>query len=94
MLHGERAEQRQVSTRAKYVIRRELTPETEDLWELVFDEKRGGWCVDHYWIYQETRSRGCHRRSADEFADTAVGKRLAGDLREALRKAAHEGGSG
>jgi hypothetical protein len=85
--HRGEAELEPVSARAKYVIHRRLAPETEDLWELVFDDKLGGWCVDHYWIYQETRSRGCHRRSVDEFAGTSVGKRLAGELQEALKRA-------
>jgi hypothetical protein len=79
-----------LSKSKKYLIHREFTPETEDLWELVFDPKTGSWSVDHYWTYQETRSRGTRRRSIPDFEQTAAGKRLTDQLQEALGRASND----
>jgi hypothetical protein len=74
----------------KYLIHREYTSETEDMWELVFDTKTGVWSVEHYWAYQETRSRGSRRRTIADFEKTSAGKRLANQLNDAVKKASND----
>jgi hypothetical protein len=79
-----------LSKNKTYLIHREHTSETDDMWQLVFDNPTDAWSVEHFWTYQETRSRGSKRRSIADFEKTAAGKRLANHLKEALRKASDD----
>jgi hypothetical protein len=76
-----------VSKDKAYLIHREHTNITEDMWQLVFDSATGAWSVEHFWTYQETRSRGSKRRSIQDFEKTPAGKRLAKELHAALERA-------
>ena len=76
-----------MSKNKTYLIHSEHTSETEDMWQLVFDHQAGAWSVEHFWAYQETRSRGSKRRTILDFEKTTAGRRLAENLREALKRA-------
>jgi hypothetical protein len=74
----------------RHEIARDYGPGTEDIWTLVFDEKKKVWCVEHIWDYRETRSRGKRTLTLEEFEKTVSGKRLAAEVQAAAGRAADD----